>query len=74
MMYHTNTETTMPAHPELILCSSTKVITNERLCSLIKSNISCHAGKPLSQELIDILCTQIVESIDYFLNNGDQNL
>lgn len=67
----------MPAHPDFqsfVLCSSTNVITTERFCSLIKSNISCHAGKPLTQELIDTLCTQIVESIDYFLNNGDQNL
>jgi len=64
----------MLAHPELILCSSTKVITDEQLCSLIKSNISCHSGKPLNQELIDVLCTQIVESIDYFFNNDDQNL
>ncbi len=59
----------MPVEPELTIS-----IATDRLCSLIKSNLSCHAGKPLTQELIELLSLQIVESVEYFLNNGDQNL
>ena len=44
-------------------------INTETLGSVIKSNISCHVNKTLTQELIDDLSKQIVESINYFLNN-----
>lgn len=49
-------------------------IATERLCSLLKSNLSCHAGKPLNQELIETISTQIVESVEYFLNNCEGNI
>ncbi len=59
----------MPAEPELTIS-----IATDRLCSLLKSNLSCHAGKPLTQELIESLSTQIVESVEYFLNSNEDNL
>jgi len=50
----------------------TITVNAEKLSTLLRSNISCHANKPLTQELIDILTKQIVESIDYFINKGDE--
>jgi hypothetical protein len=44
-------------------------LNEENLSLLLKSNISCHFNKPLTQELIDTLTKQIIESIDFFLNN-----
>ena len=65
----------MPAEPQLIICTtSDRLLTKERFFTLVKSNICCHVGKPLTQELIETISTQIVESVEYFLNNGDQNL
>ena len=49
-------------------------LNTEKLASLLRSNISCHMNKPLTQELIDTLTQQIVESIDFFLNKSDENL
>jgi len=47
-------------------------LNQEKLLSLVKSNISCHFNKNLSNDLIDALTQQIVESIDFFLNQkGD---
>lgn len=46
----------------------------ERLAALLKSNISCHLNKPLTQELIDELTLQIVDSIDYFINKKEDAL
>lgn len=47
-----------------------KICLNEdKLAVLLKSNISCHFNKTINQELIDTLTKQIIESIDYFLNN-----
>ena len=44
------------------------------LGNLIKNNLSCHANKPLTQELIEQITAQIVESVDYFLNKRDENV
>ncbi len=44
-------------------------LNNEKLTTLLKSNISCHFNKNLDQELIDTLTKQIIESIEFFLNN-----
>jgi hypothetical protein len=44
----------------------------KQLTPLIKSNLSCHNNKPLTQELIEALTTQITESIDYFLNKREE--
>jgi hypothetical protein len=43
------------------------IINQDVLAGIIKSNISCHASKPLTQELIDIITMQIIESIDFFI-------
>lgn len=50
------------------------IISPELLSSLIRSNMSCHSGKPLTQELIETISSQIVESIDYILNRSEENL
>jgi hypothetical protein len=44
-------------------------LNTESLTTLLRSNISCHMNKTLNQELIDTLTKQIIESIDFFLNN-----
>jgi hypothetical protein len=65
----------MPVEPQLIICTtSDRLLTKERFGTLIRSNVCCHAGKLLTQELIETISTQIVESVEYILNNGDQNL
>lgn len=64
----------MPAPKILIAAMSNGLMTSEKLGTLIKSNLSCHASKPLTQELIDTLCTQIVESIEYFFDNQEEIL
>jgi hypothetical protein len=58
----------------MVFTTTDKIITSEKLCSLIRSNLSCHAGKPLTQELIETISSQIVESVDYILNRSDDNL
>ena len=49
-------------------------INAESLTTLLRSNISCHMNKTLTQELMEQLTAQIVESIDYFINKSDENL
>jgi hypothetical protein len=45
-------------------------LNTESLTTLLRSNISCHMNKTLTQELIDTLTKQIIESIDFFLNSA----
>jgi uncharacterized protein YaaW (UPF0174 family) len=47
-------------------------LNTESLTTLLRSNLSCHVNKPLTQELIDTLTQQIVESIDFFVNKLDE--
>ena len=50
---------------------SVKINLNaESLTTLLRSNISCHMNKILTQELMEQLTAQIVESIDFFLNSA----
>jgi hypothetical protein len=51
--------------------SETIVISPELLASLIRSNISCHSGKIFTQELIDSMTVQIVESIVFYLDSKE---
>ena len=53
--------------------SLTISIAKERLASLIKTNISCYANKTLTQELIDTISLQIVDSVEYFLNDKEKS-
>jgi hypothetical protein len=46
----------------------------ESLTTLLRSNISCHMNKTLTQELMEQLTAQIIESIDYFINKSDEVL
>ncbi len=48
-------------------------LDNEKLTTLLRSNISCHLNKTLNQELMEQLTAQIVESIDYFINKSEDN-
>ena len=45
-------------------------LNTESLTTLLRSNISCHMNKILTQELMEQLTAQIVESIDFFLNSA----
>lgn len=49
-------------------------LNTESLTTLLRSNISCHMNKTLTQELMEQLTAQIIESIDYFINKGDESL
>jgi hypothetical protein len=49
-------------------------LNTESLTTLLRSNISCHMNKTLTQELMEQLTAQIIESIDYFINKSDENL
>jgi hypothetical protein len=46
-------------------------LNEESLASIIKSNLSCHHSKTLTQELIEEISKQIIETIDYFINNSN---
>jgi len=43
-------------------------LNTESLTTLLRSNMSCHMNKTLTQELMEQLTAQIIESIDYFIN------
>ncbi len=49
-------------------------LNTESLTKLLRSNISCHMNKPLTQELIDTLTQQIIDSIDYFVRTQEESL
>lgn len=49
-------------------------LNTESLTTLLRSNISCHMNKTLTQELMEQLTAQIIESIDYFINKSEDNL
>jgi CYTH domain-containing protein len=49
-------------------------LNTEKFTTLVRSNLSCHMNKTLTQELMEQLAAQIVESIDYFINKNDDNL
>lgn len=57
---------TVPAHTKVKIKLNT-----ESLTTLLRSNISCHMNKTLTQELMEQLTAQIVESIDYYINKSD---
>lgn len=49
-------------------------LNTESLTTLLRSNISCHLNKTMTQELMNELVAQIIESIDYFINKTEENL
>lgn len=49
------------------------MLDNESLGTLLRSNLSCFMGKTITQELLNELTVQIIESIDYFLNKKEQD-
>lgn len=49
-------------------------LNTENLTTLLRSNISCHLNKTLTQELMNELTAQIIESIDYFINKSDETI
>lgn len=49
-------------------------LNTESLTTLLRSNLSCHMNKPLTQELMEELTKQIIESIDYFINKREDIL
>lgn len=49
------------------------MLDNESLATLLRSNISCHLGKTLTQENLSEITDQIIESINYFLNQKESD-
>jgi hypothetical protein len=49
-------------------------LQGEHLAELLKSNMACHLNKPMTPELMDELVTQIIDSIDYFINKLEETL
>lgn len=51
-------------------------INDEALSTLLRSNLSSHLGQIISQELLNKMTIEIVESINYFLNkqNDEKNI
>lgn len=43
-------------------------LDNDSLTTLLRSNLSCYMGKSITQELLIELTKQIIESIEFFLN------
>lgn len=43
-------------------------LDNDSLTTLLRSNLSCFMGKNITQELLNELTKQIIESIEFFLN------
>jgi hypothetical protein len=60
-------------HP---VCSPSRIVKisldADSFTTLLRSNISCYMNKTLTQELMEQLTAQIVESIDYFINKSDE--
>ena len=54
------------------LDETTLIIDRALLANLIKSNLSCHVNKPVTQELIEEMTLQIVDSVQYFLNKEEK--
>jgi len=51
-----------------------KILLNaENLSTLLRSNLSCFMAKTITSELLDEITLQIIESIDYFLNQDAEN-
>jgi hypothetical protein len=48
-----------------------EMITNESLAKLLRSNLSCYLGENITRDKLDKMALDIVESIDFVLNNPD---
>lgn len=46
-------------------------LNSDSLATLLRTNLACHHGKVITQELSNEITVQIIESIDYFLNKKD---
>lgn len=49
------------------------MLNNDSLSTLLRSNLSCYLGKPITSELLDEITKQIIESIEFFLNQKTEN-
>lgn len=49
-------------------------LNTESLTTLLRSNLSCYMNKIMTQEVLEQLTSQIIESIDYFINKTEDNL
>ena len=46
-------------------------VNREALGTLLRSNLSCYIGKAVTRESLDDMSQQILDSIDYFLNQKE---
>lgn len=49
------------------------MLNNDSLSTLLRSNLSCYLGKQITSELLDEITKQIIESIEFFLNQKNEN-
>lgn len=62
----------MIKHGALIMTEQIKeMISNESLAKLLRSNLSCYIGENITRDKLDKIALDIVESIDFVLNNPD---
>jgi hypothetical protein len=50
------------------------MLDNESLGTLLRSNLSCYLGKTITQDVLNDITGQIIDSIDYFLNKKNEIL
>lgn len=48
------------------------MLNNESLETLLRSNLSCYMGKNINQDILGEITSQILDSIDFFLNKKDE--
>ncbi len=51
-----------------------EMINNESLAKLLRSNLSCYVGENITRDKLDKIALDIVESIDFVLNNPDSKI
>jgi len=48
------------------------MLNDESLATLLRSNLCCHIGKIMTQESLNEITQQIIESMNYFLNKKEE--
>lgn len=48
------------------------MLNDESLATLLRSNLCCYIGKIMTQESLNEITAQIIESMNYFLNKKEE--
>lgn len=46
-------------------------INMESLSKILKSHIGLHYGKSIDADLLEVICNNVIESIEYFFNTDN---